>query len=134
MDDPLVVRGGEAAGDLAREVDRLGRGEAGGGHPFPKGLALEQLEDDEGRPGDADVVHHQHVGVADGRRRPRLGLEAPEALRVRGEGLGQHLERHAAPQSLVARAIDLAHAAGAEGRLHHVGPEPRAGIERHDQW
>ncbi len=131
MDDALVVRGRETAGDLPSEVDRLGHRQAARGHALAQRPALEELEDDEGRPRHADVVHDQDVRVADGGRGPRLGLEAPQALRVVGERFGQDLERHEAPQPLVARAIDLAHAAGAEGRLHHVGAEPLTGSEGH---
>ena len=44
----------------------------------------------------------------------RLALEAREPIGVRGEGLGQQLQRDLAPELRVGRAVDLAHAAGAD--------------------
>ena len=45
----------------------------------------------------------------------RLALEAGEALGVARERRGQRLDRDVAPEPRVARAVDLAHAARAEG-------------------
>ena len=77
-----------------------------------------------------DEFHHQRrdaVGVfkAVNRRDVRMvqrredfgfALEAREALGVRGEDVGQDLDRDLAFQLRVRRAIDLAHAAGADLR------------------
>ena len=46
----------------------------------------------------------------------RLALEPREPIGVGGEVLGQQLERDLAAQLRVRGAVDLAHAAGAEGR------------------
>ena len=61
--------------------------------------------------------------------RLRFALEAGEALRILRERLGQHLDRHLAPERGVGGAIDLAHAAGAEGGEDFVGAEAGAGSE-----
>ena len=53
----------------------------------------------------------------------RFALEPRETIRVADEGVGQHLDRDVAAQLGVARAIDLAHAAGAERRDDFIGPE-----------
>ena len=60
-----------------------------------------------------------------------FALEAREGLRVRGEPLGEHLDRDVALQPGVARAIHLAHPAGADRGDHFVGTEPSAGREGH---
>ena len=52
----------------------------------------------------------------------RYLLEAAQVVRVNREGGGQHLDRDLAPEARVVRAIDLAHAPGAERRDNLVGP------------
>ena len=49
VDDALLVRGGEAARDLERVVERLARRERARREPVAQRLALEQLRDDVGR-------------------------------------------------------------------------------------
>ena len=56
----------------------------------------------------------------------RFALEAREPIGVGRERVGQDLDRDVAIQLRVARAIDLAHPAGAERRQDLVGAEPRA--------
>ena len=64
-------------------------------------------------------------------RRGRAGflLESLEAIEVGTECAGQYLDRNLTPEPRIARAIDLAHAAGAERRDDFVRPEARAGSE-----
>ena len=50
----------------------------------------------------------------------------------RGERSRQNLDRDVALELRVARAIDLAHAAGAEGGEDLVGPETSTGTEGHE--
>ncbi len=54
---------------------------------------------------------------------PRLAREAGAALGIGGEVGRQDLDRHVATELAVARAIDLAHAAGAERSDDRVGAE-----------
>ena len=70
----------------------------------------------------AGLVHPEDVGVVECTDRPCLLLEAAQVVRVNREGGGQHLDRDLAPEARVARAIDLAHAPGAERRDNLVGP------------
>ncbi len=58
---------------------------------------------------------------------PRFALEAGEAVGIRGEDARQNLERDVAPELRVARAIHLAHAAGAEQRLDLVDADASTG-------
>ena len=61
----------------------------------------------------------------------RLALEAREALRVRGEGRGQDLDRDLALELRVGGAVDLAHAALAELGGDLVGAEAGSRAEAH---
>ena len=54
---------------------------------------------------------------------------ALEPYRIRGQRRRQNLDRYVAFQLAVARAVDLAHTAGAERRDDFVGPEAGAGHE-----
>ena len=63
---------------------------------------------------DADVVDGQDVRVIQLPGGARLLLEAMHAARIGRERLGDQLDRDVAPEAWIARAVDLAHAAGAE--------------------
>ena len=63
------------------------------------------------------------------RQHLRLAAETSEALGIVRDGGEQNLDRDLAVQFRIARAIDLAHAAGAERRDDFVRPEARAGSE-----
>ena len=62
------------------------------------------------------------VRVIQRREHLRLALEPREPVRIGRERLGQHLDRDVAVQPRVARAIDLAHPAGADGDRISYGP------------
>ena len=59
----------------------------------------------------------------------RFALEARQAIGIAGERRRQHLDRDVAIQLRIARAIDLAHAAGAEQADNAIEPEGGAGRE-----
>jgi hypothetical protein len=80
------------------------------------------------------VVEGEDVRVVERGHGPGLLLEAAQAVGVGDTLRGDDLDRHFAAEARVAGAVDLAHASGAEGREHLVGPEPRAGPERHGNW
>ena len=63
--------------------------------------------------------------------RAGLALGAHQAIGIRGEGFRQNLDGHVAPELRVARAVDLAHAAGAERTGDLVPAEASAGREGH---
>ena len=77
-----------------------------------------------------DVEKDEEVGVAQRADRARLLLEAAQAVGVRGERR-QDLEGDLATEPRVARAVDLAHAARAEGAEDFVGAEPGARGQGH---
>ena len=58
-------------------------------------------------------------------------FEASEAIRIKGERVREDLERNIAIQLEIARAIDLAHPAGAEGGEDLVRTESRASGKSH---
>ena len=59
----------------------------------------------------------------------RFALESREPIRVVGERVGQDFQRDVAFELRVARAIDLAHASGADGGDDFIRAETRAGSE-----
>ncbi len=67
---------------------------------------------------------------------PRLGRDVaikvlPDAVGIGGERGRQDLDRNVATEPRVVRAVDLAHAAGAERRDDVVRAEPVTGGETH---
>ena len=80
-------------------------------------LALEQLRDDVRRAvSRADVEDREDVRMVERRGGARLLLEAAQPIGIGRERGGQDLDRDLASEPRVARAVDLAHAAGAERR------------------
>ena len=80
----------------------------------------------------ADVVQGADVRMVEGAR--WCGLRARIADGDSGESREmrrQYLDRHRAIQACVARAVDLAHAPGADRAENLVGPEPRPGLQGH---
>ena len=75
-------------------------------------------------------MHRADVRVVERRGRPRLLLEAADAVRVGCEPGGQHFDRHGPPEARVAGAVHLAHAPRADARLDLVRSEPNAPGER----
>ena len=68
--------------------------------------------------------------MIDGGERFRLASEAVEPSAIACDIGWQHFEGHVAPKPRIARAIDLAHAAGAEQREDFVEAEVSAGGKR----
>ena len=125
VDDPLVVRGGEAVRDLDRVVEGLAHREGRAREADAQALAFEQLRG-EVRPAVvvADVEDGEDVGMVEGGHRLRFDLEAPQAVGVRGHGRGEHLEGDIAPEAVIAGAVDLSHASGAEETRDFIGADP----------
>ena len=84
-----------------------------------------------GRVGVLHRMDGDDVRVVQGGDGLRFALESLAALGVGGRDVRQNLERHLALQPRIARAIDFAHAAGAEQRHDLVGTEPCSRAERH---
>ena len=69
--------------------------------------------------------------AGDGERRERFLQEARDAIGIAADRLGQDLDRDVALQLRIARAIHLAHAAGADRVEDLERTKPRAGREAH---
>ena len=132
VNDPLLVRGGEAVGDLEGVVDRLALRELSAGERRAQCLSLEQLLDDVGRSiVRPDVVNSRDVGVVQDPGGARLLLESAQAVRVGGERRRQDLDRDLAPQSWVLRPVDFAHSPRAQRRDDLVGAQPAPRSNNH---
>jgi hypothetical protein len=125
--DPQRVQRAECFGQLGADRGRVALGQRAALESGLERLALDQLHDDEVHPAVLGVlVHHADVRVVDARRGHRFAQELAASLGVRERALGEELERHFALQPLVARAVDHAHAAGAEPFEDLVMGEPGA--------
>jgi len=131
MHDPLLVRRRQPLGGLDPVIHRLARGERRTTKPLPKRLPLQKLRDHIGLPAmRPDVVDREDVGMVQGRGRPSLLLESAQPVGIGGEGAGQDLDRHLAPEARVPGAIDLAHASGAQWRNDLVGAQSGPGKDQ----
>ena len=79
----------------------------------------------------ADVVDGADVRIVQRGNRARFLLEALPRFRIGGERAGEHLDGDRAIEPDVARAVDLAHAARADGAEDFVRTEARADGQRH---
>ena len=128
MHDPDRVRGARAGGNLNRDVQRGLQGGRVRLQQVAKSLPLDVLHRDERLPVGrfAEHVDDAHVGMTEGRGRPRLLLEPANPDMVRRHLAGQHLDRHAAAQRQVVSEVNHAHAASAELAADFVAPKVRA--------
>jgi hypothetical protein len=132
VDDPFLVRRGEAPGDLRGEVDRLACRQRPGDEPFAESLAFEELRHEVRRPlHGPDVMDREDVGVVQPSRRLSLLLEAAHPLGVARERLRQYLDGDVTLQPLVARPVDLSHSSRPERREDFVRTEPCSGGKGH---
>src|SRR5258708_26892413 len=100
MDDPLVVGGREAVGDLQGIFDGLARGERSGGQPRAERLAIEQLHDRVyGLALLPEVVDGEDVWMGERGYGLGLALEARAGVGILGEAGRAHpaAHRRAAP-------------------------------------
>ena len=115
MDDAVLVRRFERLGNLPRDRQRFVDGQRAARDPVGERVALDQLQDER-----VDVaavlepVDRRDVRMVERGQHLRLAPEAREAIRI------ERQTRRAAPSARrraelgIARAIHLAHAAGAE--------------------
>ena len=130
MHDLLVVRGGQADGDLDADLDRLARRGRSSLEPLPQRLALEQLRHGIGRSlVHADVMNGEDVRVRERRDRLGFALEAGAAIRVLRNQRRKDLDGDVAIETGVAGAIHLAHPAFTERAGHDIRTEARAGAK-----
>ena len=132
VDDPLLVGRRETSRDLECVLHRVARTDGPSREVLAQSRPLEELHDRVGgRPVPADVVDRDDVGVRERRDGFRLALEPRESNGIRGDAVGEHLHRDVSVELPVARAVDLAHAAGAERREDLVAAEAGARGEGH---
>ena len=75
----------------------------------------------------ANVVQRADMWVVQAGDGSRLACEPPLQIGVRGDMLGQHLDRDSAVEAGVTGLVDLAHAARTERGLNLVRPQGGAG-------
>ena len=130
MDDPLLVRIFERLRNLQGNRARiLVRHRAASGS-LGQIVAVDALHYE--RDGMLDrAVDLCDMGMVQQREHVRFALESGDAFRIDGKKLGQQLDGDVTPQLRIARAIDLAHAAGPERASHFVGADPAADRDGH---
>jgi hypothetical protein len=137
MNDPLLVRNLERLRDLLRNWQRVIQRNRATRNAVGERFALDKLEHERDCAGSGlsrAVLHTVDRGnVRMVQRGEDFGftLKSRETFGIGGERLGQDLDRHVALQPHVARAINLAHTAGADGRKDLVRSETIAGRQDH---
>jgi hypothetical protein len=132
VDDACVVRGNETARDLNRILDRLPRREGSPAQSTAKRLAPQQLGHDV-RPAivSADVVDGENVWMIERRSGTRFPFEAALAIAIEAECGWQDFDGDLSAQARIARAIDLAHAAGPDEADDFVRTQASACCKNH---
>jgi hypothetical protein len=129
---PLLMRGLERGGDLARDGERFVEGDEPLLDSISQGQTLNQLHYQRANAGGLfDAVDLRDVWMIERSQRFRFAFEARQALRVAGEHVRQDLQRNGPIKLDVARAIDLAHPAGANQGRYFVDAQGRAGNQGH---
>ena len=127
MHDAACVRGTKPSRHLERDVECRVDGKCAGAQTRAQRLAFQTLRHEvRGTAVIPDVVDGQHVDVIECAGGARLVLErAPSFGGVR-RMRQQQLDRHVAPEPLVARPPHLAHPARSQPPLDRVGADPIA--------
>jgi hypothetical protein len=124
MHDARRMRRLQRAGALQGDFAHFFRRESPAFHSLPQRDAVDQFGGDEpGARGVSDFVDRNRVGMVECRGGARLRLKTRYTGGVRGE-VRQDLKRDLATQPGVARAVDLAHGAGAQHGQDLVVPQP----------
>ena len=134
MHDALLVRGREAVRELHRVLDRLARRERSLQEALSKRFSVEQLHygvDTVVLP--AEIENCEDIRMRERRHRPGFPLEPRERLGVIREVRRQDLDGHVPSEFDVARAVNLAHPARAEGRRDLVRAQSRPGGNCHPE-
>jgi hypothetical protein len=138
VDDAALVRGGEAAGHLEDDRQRLrGRQAAVAGEPLRQRLAVQPLHGEEGARGLPrlrgrldEIEGAADVRVGDPAGERDLALEALHGACVAGGLRAQDLERHRLVELEVESLVHLSHGPGSEEPGDPVAPgEEPAGLQ-----
>src|ERR1700733_14593707 len=110
MHNALLVRRGQPARNLRPVINSLAYRKTTMLDLLSQSLAFEQLANHiwRGFVG-AHLEHRKNVGMVERCGRARLLLEAPQSIGIPGEKGRQYFDRHIAPKTRIARAINLAH-------------------------
>ena len=115
MDDAFVVRGRQGVGHLARNDQRLVERHLALRDSLRQRRTVDQLHDEKLRRLRAlQAVERRDVRMIERGEELSFALEAGKPFGIGREGVRQDLQRDLAPELRIARAIHLAHPAGAE--------------------
>ena len=129
MHDAAFVRGAKPSGHLEGDVERRVHRKCAGAETRAQRLAFQTLRHEvRGTAVIPDVVDGQHVGVIERAGGARLVLKRAHSFGGVRRMRKQQLDRHVAPESLVARPPHLAHPARSQPPLDRVGGDPIAGL------
>ncbi len=132
MHDAALVARRESAGDLSRKAERFANGQRPAADPLTERLSLEKLGDDvRGGTVDAHIVDGEDVRMVEAASRSCFLFEPASPFRIGLERRRKNLDGDVTLQLGVARAIDLAHPAGAERPDDLEAAEPIARGEIH---
>ena len=124
MDDASRVRGGQAVGNLGRDLERLRKGKPAAVEELSEVDAFEELHRQVGPPAVlADVVDRDDVRMVERGRRTRLGAKAGDATRVANHLVRKDLEGDVAPEPRIPCPPNLPHPAGTQRRDHLIGTD-----------
>ena len=131
MHDPFVVSGVQRVDDVPGDPDGLSHRNRAAPQPRRQCLAHDELEHEAADAlGFFRSINRADVRVIQGRQHTGLALEARQPLGMVGKRAREDLDGHVAPELRVARAVHLAHAAGADARLDLIGTEPATREDR----
>ena len=132
VDDAALVCGLERVGDLSSDGHRFRHRNRPSLQLLGKILAVDELHHERADDIRAfDAVDMSDVGMVQRGKRLRLTLEARQAVGVRGEELGNDLDRDVAVEPGIPGTVDFAHAAGADGGDDFIRAESGSGRQRH---
>src|ERR1051326_2371663 len=133
--DALFVRRFERVGDLARDCHCLVQRNRTAADPIGERRPFDELENQRRRVVRLlEAVNRRDVGMVERREELRFADESVEPIGIARKQDRQNLERDAAIEFDVARAIDLAHPAGADPLHDFIAGDATAGPEPGRRW
>ena len=132
MHDAARMRSGHTLCDLECVRDRASGRQCAAFEAGPQRFAVDELGDDERGVAVADELEdRQDVRMRQPGDAHRLALEPREPGRIGRQLRGEHLDGHVAIEPRIARPIDVAHPAGADGGDDFIVSKTGAGRQRH---
>ena len=132
MDDAGIVCGFERLGDLSRDRQRLVERQRTARDELRQILALDELHDQGAHLADfLEAVQLRDMRMVEGGERAGFAREARRAIGIARDRFRKNLQRDVALEPGIARAIHLAHPAGAERRNNFVVTDAGPGGNGH---